>query len=385
MTDDNDNRADKEKREIVDADDLISSMGVGHTVDFQRIAPVSPGESLTANPIEEQEPASQAEPPLKAPKKPQQTSQKLAQLIQKDPGENRRVPKTMLDPPASKNQDKAQQQEISPAAPLIMPKSKVPKTKLFKDDAPKGKKAKREEVPVAKTLLDHNVIIENQLRSGERQKERLEQEISKRQLEPTKIIEPIQAKKKASSSCPFSWSEGNAKERFKYCSTCQANIYNFDGLEQEEAEALVFKRENREKFVLYGRADGKFMTSDCPAAVNKRNKTIVLVSACVGAIALIGAMFILMPKPTHDPTADAPQAAPPDTVLSDSEDSDAKSSKSAKSGKSSQSNDGAAYHYHDGDAMPTVAPKEDTSNQPSASYSDSEQSGDFWQYDSNSK
>lgn len=384
MTDDNDDRADEKKREVVDADALISAMGVGHTVDFQKIAPISPGDSLTGHPSEEQEQPSQAEPPLKAPKKPQQTSQRLAGLIQKDPGENRRVPKTMLDPPSAKNQDKSQQQEISPAAPLIIPKSKVPKTKLFKDDpgSPKSKKARRssKEILVAKTLLDHNVIIETQSRSAERQKERLEQEISKRQLEPTKIIEPITAKRKASGSCPFSWSEGNARERFKYCSNCQANIYNFDGLEQEEAEALVFKRENRDKFVLYGRADGKFMTSDCPVAVSKRNKSIVLVSACVGAIALIGAMFILMPKPTHDPTADAPQSAP-DTVLSDSDDSDKKSTKSAQSSKSAQSNDGAAYHYHDGDVVTPAAPAQKEENQPAQTYSETEQSGDFWQYD----
>lgn len=445
MTDDKDNRADEDKREIVDADDLISSMGVGHTVDFQKISMGNPSESLT-NQTEEPNsqllqspalpvaptPGTQQTPAEREPRKPQQTSQRLAGLIQKSPIDDRKVPKTMFDESASKHQgsqaqhpgkgphqdqiqhaqqqdksqpqdksrqqDSSQPQEISPAAPLKMLKSKVARTKLFKDDPTpnanspsKGKKARRASQEfVAKTLLDHNVIIETQSRFGERQKERLEQEISKRQMEPIKIIEPIKPQKKA-RSCPFTWTEENAKERFKYCSNCQSNIYNFDGLEQAEAEALVFKRENREKFVLYGREDGKFMTSDCPFALQKRNKTIVLVSVCISAVACIIALLILMPKPpAHDPTTDAEKSAPPDTVSSDSEDSETSSQTdgSSQSGNSStgdasqtnNSSDGAAYHYHEGDPEPS-APKEDSSKNPSENFSEQEQSGDFWQFD----
>jgi hypothetical protein len=228
------------------------------------------------------------------------------------------------------------------------------------------------------------VIIETQSRFGERQKERLEQEISKRQLEPFKIVEPIKPQRKA-RSCPFSWTEENAKEQFKNCSRCHANIYNFDGLEQAEAEALIFKRENREKFVLYGREDGKFMTSDCPAAIQSRNKTIVLVSTCISAVACIIALLILMPKPpAHDPTQDVP----PDTVSSDSEDSKKASKKPSKSGSSAQSSsspsEGGSYHYHDGDPVPT-APKEDPAKTQTENFSNAEQSGDFWQFDPNSR
>lgn len=431
MTEDNESGTDK-KREIVDADDLISAMGVGHTVDFQKISPLAPNERLTDNVAEEapsapepnasQGATPQANPipsampvvpglpvvpgitravsdtpaetpdatqaPLE-PRKPQQTSQKLAGLIEKGPLETRKVPKTMIDPSASKNKDKAQLQEISPASPIKLSKSKVARTKLFKD-APGSSKVKRarrgSQEFVAKTLLDHSVIIETQSRFGERQKERLEQEISKRAMEPAKIYEPIKPQKKASPSCPFSWTEEKSKERFKYCSTCQANIYNFDGLEPEEAEALVFKRENREKFVLYGRADGKFMTSDCPTVKKNLYKTITLVSVSLAAIACIIALLILMPKPpAHDPTQDAQQSAPSNTVSDDSDDdvddddeSQSDSTPQSDSSSSSGTNDGAEYHYKSGDPIPSEPPKEEPKSE---DYSEPEQSGDFWQFD----
>ncbi len=110
---------------------------------------------------------------------------------------------------------------------------------------------------------------------------------------------PVKAEKQ-SSACPFKWEETDSKEKYRYCTKCHTAIYNFDGMELPEAEALIFNRENRDKFTLYSRADGKFMTVDCPLQ-KKRQRDLIM--GLIAAVALlIGAVGLLTMMPPQQPT-----------------------------------------------------------------------------------
>lgn len=261
--------------------------------------------------------------------------------------QKRKVAKTMLYRKPQKAQEGSEAQGMSPAPPLEQAKTKV-----------------------AKTMLDHKLILDIRSRFGERENERLEQQISQRQLEPVKVIEPIKAEKRV-SSCPFSWTEESAKVRFKHCAKCQRTIYDLDGMEQERVEALILKRENLDRFVLYERPDGKFMTSDCPVAQKRRIQLIGLVAVCVCAIALVAAFMMMQPPPT--PAVDG---------ASEPTSSDAASSKADASSPASTvvNDEGTTHHYEAGDPMPAVPAPDASKKKAPKSFSKQEQRGDFWQF-----
>ncbi|MDZ4833430.1 MAG: hypothetical protein SGJ27_06590 [Candidatus Melainabacteria bacterium] len=234
----------------------------------------------------------------------------------------------------------------------------------------------------AKTLLDHNAILKAQ---ALRQKARVEQELSKRQQAPVKIIEPIKAQKEV-RSCPFSWTEDSSTERFKHCSKCQSTVYNFNGMEFSEVENLIFTRENIKKFVLFKRQDGKFMTSDCPVEQKRKQQIIGIVAVCIILVACVAGVLIMMPpapSPTvnswNEPAAPAPNVdngwddPSPDAVSSGSEHTDSKPSATKSSGTS--------QHYEAGDALPTVpATGVSTTSPTQKPVNESEEKGDFWEF-----
>jgi hypothetical protein len=270
----------------------------------------------------------------------------------------RKVAKTMLFRKVGpKNQQLPRGQETTPAPP---PPLQKPRTK------------------VAKTLLDVNLLINVQSQFGERKNERLQQEIAHRQIEPAKPIEPIEAQKKV-SSCPFAWTDESVKERFKHCGNCQRAIYQFDGLELEQAKALILKRENRVKFTLYERPDGKFMTSDCPVAQRKRVQLLGLVACvCMCAIAAIAA-FIMMKPPLPSAFNSNNEVIVPEAATATataSSDADSSTAGSSKADTSST----VTHHYEAGDPMPTVSTPEPSKSKTEKSFSVQEQNGDFWQF-----
>jgi hypothetical protein len=267
----------------------------------------------------------------------------------------RKVAKTMLYRKPKK------EQELPPAQPSAEPPVEKPKTK------------------VAKTKLDHRLIMNVQSQFGERKNERLQQEIASRQLEPVKQIEPIQAQKMV-TACPFSWTDESVKERFRYCGNCQKAIYQLDGLEIEQAEALILKRENRDKFVLYERPDGKFMTSDCPVAQKRRMQIVGLVAGVCVCVAAAVAAFIMMPPSSQSPSpsfsdsSSDPTASVVTTTPTDAGGTSAKSDGSATSG-------GTTHHYEAGDPIPATPPSSGMSTKkPEKTFSEQEQKGEFWQF-----
>jgi hypothetical protein len=160
---------------------------------------------------------------------------------------------------------------------------------------------------VAKTMLDHSVLSEQLVKSQQKEKMKAAYIAQERANEPAIEFEEVDSKKMA-SPCVWTWTEsGSNKGRVRACDKCQTHVYDFSGLEMSQAEALVFKHESKKKFNLYKRADGKFMTTDCP--VQARRKRSLILICVVGALVVICAvaLMLLMPPPPQTP---APAAVP---------------------------------------------------------------------------
>ncbi|NJL72588.1 MAG: hypothetical protein HC888_13970 [Candidatus Competibacteraceae bacterium] len=158
---------------------------------------------------------------------------------------------------------------------------------------------KKEKQPVAKTMLDHDVLFQAVSQSFVLKESRMQEVIRQKASQPLVIIEPIECKKKA---LPCKWrfpeSDSGKVERFRYCDKCQTPVYNFDGLSLEQAEAVIFQRENIKKPSLYKRADGKFMTRDCPVEVKRRkDRHMMIAAAGLFVIILLTVLFNLPPAP----------------------------------------------------------------------------------------
>lgn len=150
---------------------------------------------------------------------------------------------------------------------------------------------------VAKTMLDHSVLAETRMKFESRKAEIAAEEEAERAKNPPAEIPPIDGKKLA-QACPWRWEDGDSTERFQYCQKCQTPIYNFDGLEYSEAEALVFTRENKDKPIFYKRLDGKFMTQGCPVGIARKKRLVLLSIVAATLVVAVLSMMILMPPPT---------------------------------------------------------------------------------------
>lgn len=147
---------------------------------------------------------------------------------------------------------------------------------------------------VAKTLLDHSVLADTLNKIAERKNERAAEEARERAKKPAAVFHPVDSEKLV-QACAWRWDD-ESTDRFRYCPNCQTQAYNFDGLELAEAEALVFTRENKRNPILYKRADGKFMTQNCPAQVKRKMRRLVLFSIVAASVFLaLLAMAILAP------------------------------------------------------------------------------------------
>ncbi|MFN8553326.1 MAG: hypothetical protein U0103_17770 [Candidatus Obscuribacterales bacterium] len=205
------------------------------------------------------------------------------------------------------------------SAPVVEAKAEQAKPEQVTDSsAPLRRKPAAREQFVAKTKLDHAILLQAVSESKHREEARVAALLSEKSKQPPKPPPNYVKADKSASTCPFVWNETDSKEKFRYCTKCQTAIYNFDGLERPEAEALIFSRENREKFTLYGRADGKFMTVDCP--LQSRRKKNMLFSLVAGLVLLAGAAAVIMlmpPQPAMD-TTQSGQSAESGTGNSDS-------------------------------------------------------------------
>ncbi len=244
---------------------------------------------------------------------------------------------------------------------------------------------KKEKQPVAKTMLDHDVLFQAVSQSFVLKESRMQEVIRQKASQPLVIIEPIECKKKA-LPCKWRWPESDSGkvERFRYCDKCQTPVYNFDGLSLEQAESVIFQRENIKKPTLYKRADGKFMTRDCPVEVKRRkDRGLMIAGAGLFVIIFLTILFNLPPAPK-------PAVTQEDVPVKHKGGSSTKGASTSTEKKGSLVRTSDGFHY-DADApassSPTtvavpVTPPADTAAPP-APLSPRDESGEFWQFDKN--
>ncbi|HEY9784470.1 MAG TPA: hypothetical protein V6D17_03640 [Candidatus Obscuribacterales bacterium] len=223
-----------------------------------------------------------------------------------------------------------------------------------------------------KTMLDHASLMQAVAARNERKLAELIRERESRKDVPP---EPI-ANFKLAGSCPWKWEDADSRERFRYCGKCQATVYNFDGMALSQAQALIFKRENKRNAPLYKRADGKFMTSDCPLHLAKRRRMVVLAIAAI--LLLIGTIGLIsiMPRPQEAVVSDTmPEQS--DTTKAPGEPKIIEPTFESKDG---------SFHYEAGKGFtspPTNGSAETPPQAPSQPAApDPDESGKFWQYES---
>jgi hypothetical protein len=161
---------------------------------------------------------------------------------------------------------------------------------------------------IARTMLDHEILYKELSKSQHKLEEKAIEVAKEKANEPFKPFFPIDCKKMA-LPCTWTWDESYSTERYRYCGQCQRPVYNFTGLEIADAEEIILKAENRAKFTLYKRTDGKYMTGDCPVAVKRRSDFILM---SVGGILVAFVLVVYMatlpkpkPKPASEPVASA--------------------------------------------------------------------------------
>ncbi len=165
---------------------------------------------------------------------------------------------------------------------------------------------------VAKTMIDHSILSEQVMRSHEKEKVKAAYIAQERANEPANEIQTVDSNKMA-APCAWSWDgPGGSKGRVRACERCQTQVYDFSGMDMPDAEALIFKQESKRKFALYKRADGKFMTTDCPVQMQRKRNLILL--CVVGALVMISAVALMIAMPPQPPpaavSAPKPQGTP---------------------------------------------------------------------------
>jgi hypothetical protein len=121
------------------------------------------------------------------------------------------------------------------------------------------------------------------------------------------------------SPCTVSWDSMQGDERVRFCGQCNLHVYNLSGMDREEAEALVSRREGRLCVRLLKRSDGTVLTQDCPVGLRALRAKVwkTLAAAASLAFALLwgapkadGAPAPL-PRRAKPSQASAPKACPP--------------------------------------------------------------------------
>lgn len=171
---------------------------------------------------------------------------------------------------------------------------------------------------VAKTMLDHCVLLNAVSKSAAR-KEQLAAELARQQVyEPAKESDPVQPVRLA-LACSWTWDDKGTRDRVRYCGVCQTQVYNFEGMDNRQARAFVFERENLGEPKFFRRPDGKYMTKNCPIALAKRRRRILMT---IGSLFIaIGAVACLVAFPPQVPIGSVaspePKELPGDPGLAD--------------------------------------------------------------------
>ena len=255
--------------------------------------------------------------------------------------------------------------------------------------------AKREE-HVARTMLDHELILDQLGDSISRIEQKQMEEIKEKEKEQEEkeLTDPI-SNFKTAKSCPWTWEDTGAHDKFRFCGECDNLIYDFKGMTNTEAEALIFQRENKSKYTLLKRADGKFMTANCPHGAKKMRFVAFVTLVVVGLVSLVVAVSAFIasqpkPQPVQAPAVDSSGQTSSSNAVTPADTSSAPSTPSTPQVPSAvpKVNPDGSMYYDAGSGSqsspvpaqtnnaPEPAPEPDYSNVPEA-----DQSGKQWKFD----
>lgn len=193
---------------------------------------------------------------------------------------------------------------------------------------------------IAKTKIDLEacgMVMSQALASKEEKVKELK--TTSTTYEPIKIVEGY----KKAVPCDAAWENMSGTDQFRLCSKCRLNIYDFSNMNDDEAKALVFKREALTPEIFFQRKDGRFLIRDCPVAVN-RARTLV---ACIvgGGLLTISLFYWAMTQPPPKPAiTTTPETAPSGTSAARSSFSNSKTLP-AESGKPSSTSGKYSFTY----------------------------------------
>lgn len=325
------------------------------------------------------------------------TEKEVEKEVEEDAGEGRKVAKTMIemDLPnqlqekvleAAREIDEANKKLSQEIGNRPISRSLTDIKVSFSLESQEGQQVEEEspkESFVARTMLDHELILDKLSESMQRIEAKTRKEIEEKEKEfanqPIKERIPIDNYKTA-KPCQWKWEDDGYDDQFRYCGMCKQLVYNFDGMDKPEAMALIFKRENRENAPLFRRKDGKFMTADCPEAM-KKQRFLTLTAVTVGTIfTLLLLLGLLIPK--EDP---APAVNPGDQeAKTEFTGTAAPAGSDAGSGQPIQDTSGEVF-YDVNKPLDKQVPAQ-SSPQPSSQAPDysnapeSSESGDFWKF-----
>ena len=197
--------------------------------------------------------------------------------------------------------------ESNPTTPTPTPPQSAP-TSVVADDPMAARRVKAP--PVAPTNLDMEAVRDMAAKAKEEQESKIAEELKNRPAEPEQPVKTID-KFRNGTPCDAQWEsmEGTGKSRF--CNKCHLRVYDFTGMDRVEADEVIFKLENRSDAPLYKRADGRFMTSDCPVAVKSKRGMVIMIAGGIVVVAAVTAIFLMMPHPaptvTTQPGGETPQ------------------------------------------------------------------------------
>ena len=90
---------------------------------------------------------------------------------------------------------------------------------------------------------------------------------------------------KVASPCTADWNAMEGDDRRRFCSLCQKNVYNLQGLSEPEIRELTGGQDSPICARFYQRADGTVLTSNCPVgAANSRRR----IRKRITALAFVG-------------------------------------------------------------------------------------------------
>lgn len=176
---------------------------------------------------------------------------------------------------------------------------------------------------VAKTLIDLEQCRNVSVKAVAGKIAKFKDDMVKRT--PGVQFSPI-TKYRNAAPCSSSWDKMSGSGTIKYCEQCRLMVYDFSSVELEQAELIVFKREEKKECTLYKRRDGKFLSSDCPVGQAGR-RTFFMVMAVPSALMVAALVFLIthpvplatvfaLPAPEREGKSEKSTQAAPVVVLS---------------------------------------------------------------------